>query len=95
MEERMSNPVNSIGWQDVNQTSTQSASQTSESKKKDSEHDSVTLSIGARVHQLKEEGKSIQTISTDLGISSSQVMEYLGVSTAYQSSIGTTTSTKS
>lgn len=89
----MSSPINGIGWQDASPT--QDSQKTSEHKKSTSDDDSVKLSVGARVHQLRGEGFSTQEIAADLGLTTSEVQTYLGISSTSSATSNTTATTSS
>ena len=80
-EQEMSSSVNSISWQDVNQTQTQ-GSTPSALKGSDytttSNNDTVQLSTGAQVHQLSQQGYSEKEIASEMGLTLKEVQNYLG-----------------
>lgn len=79
----MSSSVDSINWQNTSPSQTQGSATPGTLKGSDyqttSKDDTVKLSVGAQVHQLSQQGYSSKEIASELGLTTKEVQNYLGV----------------
>lgn len=78
----MDSSVNSISWQNTDQSQQSGSATPGTLKGSDyqttSNHDTVQLSVGAQVHQLSQQGYSQKVIASELGLTVKEVQNYLG-----------------